>query len=47
MPKCTGDDMIGKQCPNEAIWRNQKLLLDAFTWEKRNDRKWEPINENI
>ena len=50
--KCTGDAMIGKQCPNEAIWVNQngvlccdhhKLLLDAFTWENRNNRKWSKV----
>jgi len=52
MIKCTGDDWIGKQCPHEAIWRNQygveccehhKLLINAFTWETRNERKWEKI----
>jgi len=50
--KCTGEAMIGKQCPNDATWENQngvnvcdyhKLLLDAFTWENRNDRKWIPL----
>jgi len=50
---CGGDAMIGRQCPNQAIWRNQngvevcehhKLLLDAFTWEGRNKRKWELIS---
>jgi len=36
--------MVGQQCPNEAMWRNQygvevcdqhRALLDAFTWENR------------
>jgi len=51
-PKCTGDAMIGKQCPNKPEWINpdgvtvcghHKLLLDAFTRENRNDRKWEKL----
>ncbi len=50
--KCTGMQMVSQQCPHDAIWRNQngvevceyhKLLLDAFTWENRNGRKWEVI----
>ena len=50
---CSGDAMIGKQCTCQAIWRNQnsvevcehhKLLLDAFTWEGRNERRWELIS---
>ena len=52
MRKCTGDAMIGRQCPNDATWENgygvrvcnhHKLLLDAFTWEGRNDRIWTEI----
>ena len=50
--KCTGMQIVGKHCPNYATWRNQygvevceyhKAQLDAFTWENRNDRKWEKI----
>ena len=50
--KCTGMQMVGQQCPHDAIWRNQngvevceyhKLLLDAFNWENRNRRKWDSI----
>lgn len=53
MRKCTGMEMVGQQCPNNAEWRNQngvevceyhKLLLDAFTYENRNNRKWEQLN---
>jgi len=49
MKKCSGGNMTGYQCPNKAEWQNQsgvivcehhKLLLDAFTWENRSNRKW-------
>jgi hypothetical protein len=49
---CSCGDMVGIQCPNPAKWINQngvkvcdhgKLLLDAFTWENRNERKWSEI----
>ncbi len=52
MVKCTGLKMAGQQCPHPAIWRNHygvevceyhKLVLDAWTWEWRNERTWEPI----
>jgi len=47
--------MCGYQCPHEVMWRNQnnvevcehhKLLLEAFTWENRNTRKWERMVNN-
>ena len=49
---CSGDSMIGRQCANKAKWVNQsgvlccdhhKRLLDAFTWENRNKRKWDKL----
>ena len=54
MVKCSGGDMIDKQCTEAPKWVNQngvvcceyhKLLLDAFTWENRHKRKWTPIKE--
>jgi len=53
MKLCTGMAIFGQQCPNKAIWRNKngvevceyhKLLLDAFTWENKNERDWQPID---
>ncbi len=53
--KCTGMQMVGQQCPHEALWRNQngvevcehhKLLLDAFTWENRNKTTWVKVVNN-
>ena len=55
MRLCTGDNMIGRQCPNEVEWVNQysvevcehhKLLLDAFTWDSRNERHWTSIKKS-
>jgi len=55
MKLCTGGAMCGYQCPHEVMWRNQnnvevcehhKLLLEAFTWENRNTRKWERMVNN-
>ncbi len=49
---CLGGGIIGKQCSHKATWKNisgvkvcdhHKLLLDAFTWESRKERKWEKI----
>ena len=54
--KCTGMAMTGQQCPNDAIWQNQngvkvcdyhKLMLDAFTYESRKDRKWESLTKEV
>jgi len=56
MPKCTGMDFVGQQCPHDAIWQNQygvkvcdyhKLMLDAFTFESRKTRKWESLLEGV
>ena len=53
MIKCTGGQIIDQQCLHRASWRNMngvevcehhKRLLDAFTWEGRNERRWERIN---
>jgi len=50
--KCSGENMLGNQCPNDAEWVNansvtvcerHKLLLDAFTWENRNKRHWQKL----
>ena len=50
--KCSGDAMIGRQCPKLATWVNQngvyccdkhKLILDAFTWESLNTRNWQAL----
>ena len=52
MNKCTGMEMVGLQCPHNALWRNQngvevcgyhKLLLNAFNWETRHERKWKKV----
>ena len=49
--KCSYN-LDGNGCPNEATWINQygvkvcehhKLLLNAFTWEDRNKRKWRKL----
>jgi hypothetical protein len=49
---CTFGNMTGHQCPNKAEWENEngvkvceqhKLVLDAFNWERRNERKWSKI----
>ena len=54
MAECTGMQVARQQCPHDAIWRNQygvevceyhKLFLNAFTWENRNERKWEKVAE--
>jgi len=56
MRKCTAGAMVGQQCQHDAEWRNQngvevceyhKLMLDAFTWENRHERKWENLNRGI
>ena len=53
---CTGLAMFGYQCHYYATWVNQngvkvcdyhKLVLDAFTWEGRNTRKWEQITQEV
>ncbi|KKM76422.1 hypothetical protein LCGC14_1380370 [marine sediment metagenome] len=50
--QCTG--VLGVACSNEAEWVNEKgvclcerhkLLLDAFTWENRNERTWRKVKE--
>lgn len=42
-------------CPENATWVNgngaivcphHKLLLNAFTWENRNKRKWRKLSPN-
>jgi hypothetical protein len=52
MNNCTYGCMTGINCNKPAEWRNQngvevceyhKLVLDTFTWENRNERKWELI----
>ena len=49
---CSCGNMVGIQCPQPVKWINQngvkvcdhgKLLLDAFTWENRNNRKWQEV----
>jgi len=56
MDKCTGGNMTGTQCNEPAKWINRngvvccehhKLLLDAFTWESRNERKWTEIADPV
>ena len=53
---CTAMAMYEHQCFSRATWENQngvkvcdyhKLVLDAFTWEGRNTRKWEQITEEV
>jgi len=53
---CTGMAMVGQQCPHDAIWKNKngvkvcdyhKLMLDAFTFESRNTRKWESLLKGV
>jgi hypothetical protein len=50
MPQCSG--AMGVTCYNRATWENQngvkvcnqhKLLMNAFTFEGRNKRKWKKI----
>jgi hypothetical protein len=51
--RCRMRDDCDCVCMKPVIWQNQngvracdwhKLMLDAFTWENRNQRKWEKIN---
>ena len=51
--RCRGLDACGLQCPDEPRWQNQngviacdyhKLLLDAFNWETRKERRWQELN---